>query len=73
MKNKVSVSFLKSNKSLKETIEEINQTDADYIHVDIMDGIFVENKTLSIDDVLELANYAKKPLDIHLMVKNVTF
>ena len=70
MKNKVSVSFLKSNKSLQETIEEINQTDADYIHVDIMDGIFVENKTLSIDDVLELANYAKKPLDIHLMVDN---
>ena len=68
MKNKVSVSFLKSNKSLQKTIEEINETDADYIHVDIMDGIFVNNKTLSIEDVLEVSKYAKKPLDIHLMV-----
>ena len=38
---KISVTFLKSKYERKKTIEEILKTDADYIHVDIMDGEFV--------------------------------
>ena len=45
MRLKVSVSFIKNKyNDEKKTIEEINYTSADYIHVDIMDGKFVENK-----------------------------
>ena len=37
----IAVSFLKSKFNLKDTINKINDTNADYIHVDVMDGIFV--------------------------------
>ena len=41
---KVSVSFISSNYSLKDTIKRVSQTDCEYLHVDLMDGKFVENK-----------------------------
>ena len=66
---KITVSFLKSPYDVKETISRIDKTDADFIHVDIMDGIFVSNKTLDTTECLEYLRDAKKPLDIHLMVK----
>ena len=65
---KISVSFLSSYYSKLETIKRINQTDADYIHVDLMDGGFVPEKNFTINDILELLNNHEKPLDIHLMV-----
>lgn len=64
---KIAISFLKSKFNTIDTIKKINETDAEYIHVDIMDGKFVENKT---DDFLNELKYTKKPLDIHLMVDN---
>lgn len=42
----------------------------DLIHIDIMDGKFVSNKTYTISEVVNLSKYATKKLDIHLMVKN---
>ena len=42
---KIAVSYLKSKYDLLETINKINETNAEYIHVDVMDGDFVENKT----------------------------
>lgn len=65
---KTSISFLKSNVSVEETIEKIILTDADYIHVDVMDGEFVERKVLEINEVVRLLSKSRKPLDIHLMV-----
>ena len=42
---KIAVSFLKSKYNLIETIDKINNTDVEFIHVDIMDGDFVPNKS----------------------------
>lgn len=67
---RTSISFLKSNVSREETIERITLTDADYIHVDVMDGDFVERKVLDIDEVIKLLSKSRKSLDIHLMVSH---
>lgn len=68
---KVTVSVLKSNFDNKETIKRVEQTDADYIHVDVMDGQFVPHHSLSIYEVNSLFENSKKALDIHLMVDDV--
>ncbi len=67
---KVSVSFLKYQKSKEETIRKIETTSASYIHVDIMDGFFVKEKNDDLDEFINLLKNTKKPLDIHLMVLN---
>ncbi len=53
---------------LKEQIELINESKADFIHIDIMDGVFVPNISFGFTILDSLVNYAKKPLDIHLMI-----
>lgn len=66
----VAVSFLKSKYDLYETIDKINNTDAEYIHVDVMDGEFVSNKTDSFSNIKDAFKNNNKMLDIHLMVSN---
>lgn len=61
---KIAVSILKSNYSEEETINKVNKTNAEYIHLDIMDGNFVIQKT---PDYNYLHN-SKKRLQVHLMV-----
>lgn len=46
----------------------IDNTDAEYLHVDVMDGLFVENKNFEPLDLVKLLVPVKKPLDVHLMV-----
>ena len=65
---KISVSYLSSKYSKEDTIRLIEATDADYIHVDLMDGGFVPTKNFTIPEVLSLLEKHIKPLDIHLMV-----
>lgn len=67
---KVSVSFLKSKLSMEETLKKLDNTDADFIHVDIMDGKFVLEKTLDEYAFFNILKDIKKPLDIHLMVSD---
>ncbi|MBD3628270.1 ribulose-phosphate 3-epimerase [Cyclobacterium sp.] len=54
--------------NLQSAIEMINSSEADYIHVDIMDGVFVPNISLGIPVVEAIHRHAKKPLDVHLMI-----
>lgn len=65
---KTAISFLKSKLTYREAIKKIEETNADFIHVDLMDGKFTENRNLEISEVLELLSDTTKPLDIHLMV-----
>lgn len=63
---KISASVLKTKVSRAEAIKLLEQTDVDYIHVDIMDGVFVE-ATYGVAECLETYKNVNKPLDIHLM------
>ena len=67
---KISASFLSIKDNLKENIDLLTKCDIDYLHLDIMDGIFVKNKTWDISEIKNLINY-NKPLDVHLMVSDV--
>ncbi len=51
-------------------IEMLNQSDADYIHCDVMDGVFVPNISFGIPIISQVSKIAKKPLDVHLMIVN---
>lgn len=64
------MSFLKSKYNLKDTIDKINKTDVEYIHVDVMDGNFVPNISCIYNDVKDVLKNTNKMLDIHLMVDN---
>ena len=65
------LSIIEKNIDCKKKIDMINETNADYLHLDIMDGKFVEAKTLVDDEMLELVHDIRKPFDIHLMVSNI--
>ena len=67
----VSVSFLKEG-NYKNYIKQINNSNADYVHFDVMDGKFVERKNLPVSELVELVNLSEKKNDVHLMVKNPT-
>lgn len=64
----ISVSFIKSKLNKIETIEKIDKSNANYIHIDLMDGLYVENNNL--DNYLDGLSNTIKPLDVHLMVNN---
>lgn len=66
---KVSASFL-SSKNPALDLTKLNDTDVDYIHVDIMDGKFVSNKTMPFSEMRNIYKYTSKRLDVHLMVEN---
>ena len=66
---KVSASFL-SSKDIPRDLEKLNDTDVDYIHVDIMDGKFVKNKTMPFREMRHIYEYTSKRLDVHLMVED---
>ena len=64
----ISVSYLSSKNSKEKTLELIEATSAQYIHVDLMDGGFVPVKNFTIPEVHSLLCCHQNPLDIHLMV-----
>lgn len=67
---KISVSYLSSKFDRKTTLKKIENSEADYLHVDLMDGKFVENKNFTIGEVCSYLSSVNIPLDIHLMVNN---
>ncbi|SHO60391.1 ribulose-phosphate 3-epimerase [Algoriphagus zhangzhouensis] len=56
--------------NIQKEVEMLNSSEADYIHVDIMDGIFVPNISFGIPVTEAIYKHAKKPLDVHLMIQN---
>lgn len=68
---KVSASFLSIENNLKENIKLLDQTNIDYLHLDIMDGKFVSNKTWNFRELNNILDGTKHLKDIHLMVKDV--
>ena len=65
----ISVSFLKSKNSRDKTIQKIDESSADLIHVDLLDGIYAGRNNLQIDELIKCLEKTKKKLDVHLMVK----
>ena len=55
---------------LKTEIAKVTDAGADWLHVDVMDGVFVPNITLGMPIVKAMKPHAKIPLDVHLMIEN---
>ncbi len=56
--------------NLQKEVEMLNASAADYIHVDVMDGIFVPNISFGLPVTEAIFRHATKPLDVHLMIVN---
>ena len=63
---KISVSILNA-KDKKETIKILNNTDISCFHIDVMDGHFVSQTSIPVEETIELSRVSEKKLDIHLM------
>lgn len=69
MNHKIAPSLLSADfLNLKKDIEMINDSDADWLHLDIMDGVFVPNISFGFPILNLLKNETSKPLDVHLMI-----
>ena len=69
MKPIISPSLLSADfGNLERDIQMINQSEADWIHLDIMDGVFVPNITFGMPVISAIKKIAEKPLDVHLMI-----
>ena len=54
--------------NIQRDVEMINSSEADWFHVDIMDGVFVPNISFGFPVIKAIKKYATKPLDVHLMI-----
>ena len=69
---KIAPSILSSDFSkLGEVLEDLNQSGADLVHVDVMDGHFVPNITFGPPVIKKIRSYSKIPFDVHLMIAPV--
>lgn len=69
MNHKISPSLLSANfLNLQKDIEMLNNSEADWIHCDVMDGVFVPNISFGFPVLEQVKKIAKKPLDVHLMI-----
>ncbi len=54
--------------NLQRDVEMVNRSQADWFHIDIMDGVFVPNISYGMPVLEAIGRYAQKPLDVHLMI-----
>ncbi|MFH1004840.1 MAG: ribulose-phosphate 3-epimerase [Bacteroidota bacterium] len=67
----IAPSFLSADfANLQRDVEMLNNSEADCFHLDVMDGVFVPNISFGIPVIKAIKKYAKKPLDVHLMIVN---
>jgi len=71
MKHFIAPSVLSADfANLQRDVEMLNSSEADWFHVDIMDGVFVPNISFGFPVMEAIKKYATKPLDVHLMIVN---
>nr|WP_068892759.1 ribulose-phosphate 3-epimerase [Pedobacter panaciterrae] len=69
MKHLIAPSVLSADfANLQRDIEMVNSSEADWFHVDVMDGVFVPNISFGFPVMEAIKKYAAKPLDVHLMI-----
>src|SRR5687767_11109047 len=54
--------------NLQKDLEMVNSSSADWFHIDVMDGVFVPNISFGFPVLKVIQKFAKKPLDVHLMI-----
>lgn len=68
---KIAPSILSADfNNLEKDIRMLNESDADFIHCDVMDGVFVPNISFGFPIIEHINKIAEKPLDVHLMIVN---
>ena len=65
----ISLSILSCN-SIEDAINKINNTNTDYLHLDVMDGVFVPNISYNIEEIKYIINNSNKKIDAHFMVND---
>ena len=69
MEKRIAPSLLAADfANLQRYSEMLNTSEADWFHIDIMDGVFVPNISFGMPVLKAIAKHAKKPLDVHLMI-----
>lgn len=69
MKHLIAPSILSADfANLQRDVEMINESEADWFHVDVMDGVFVPNISFGFPVIAAAKKHAKKPFDVHLMI-----